>query len=470
MSEFTLLPNYCVAASASSIPGGARASPSDGPRLPVELINKAVRHLADDTSRVRSGLEKDLSACAEACRTLCHSARAVRFRKMDLKLIGHFEPKKLQDTIENWAQYAPIIAPHLRALTLDWNIGEVMSDKRVITAMKALAEKSPLKELYIKGPFQRFPDILYPLAEKDSIRCISFQQLRDIPQELVVGRDGLQFLQLLQAEVEVPPSVHLSNTMCFQFDLNSKRRSHGFRQPKSLLLQLDRNNPNGNVLIQTYCQDLHELTMNVFAKLKTLCLVFKRSSDFLTPFDVAQWLHITGATNLVTLRVVFEYDPADSIADIEEVLELLALQPRSPFEFAELFSQGNTPHLEITLKFPLLYYHTYKQDQLSLVQDEIQELADEMFDHGGVVTVRGLLLEGEDNLMYIVDSLFSPYQANTYLKVLVMHVGSSPPSYVCLTKDGRYAVVAFTLHIDSWMPSPVVDQFGEGKEGDEGDR
>ncbi|PPQ74583.1 hypothetical protein CVT26_007803 [Gymnopilus dilepis] len=425
MLESTLvLPSAYVVLSTPSVSGKSSTRPFDGVQLPTDVVDKIVRHLGDDSDTSSSGgrleLEKNLSACAEASHALRHSARAVRYKEMKLELIQMFKWDKLEDTIKVWSDYVEVIVPHLRDLTVDWNIDEIMADARVTTIVSIL-ERAPLHGLYMKGPFSRLPDVLYPLARKDTLVRLSFQYIQGIPRELVVCRDGLHSLRLIQAKVDVLSTPLLSDTMSFDFDHSSEKLSQFFRRPKSLLLQLDGTNTEGNILLETYCTEVDELTLefpsevgyeylravshNVLAKLGSLCLTFQRGGELVPPFDVLQWLQITGATNITNLGLTFTYDAADDVDDVKEVLEYLSSQPQPSFDVANLFSTRNLPKLEqgeITLKFSLNDYDAYEKEELSSIQEEAQAVACKMFGTGGLVTVKGLLEAEDDAIMYML--------------------------------------------------------------------
>ena len=126
-----------VALSAPYLSNRARALSSHGVQLPVEILSKAMGHLMDDADRARTAVEKDLSACAEACSTLCYYARAIRYKEMDLKLVMYFGSKWRQDMISNWSAHVKVVAPHLHALTIDWDLEDVMADEDVIQIGRA---------------------------------------------------------------------------------------------------------------------------------------------------------------------------------------------------------------------------------------------------------------------------------------------------------------------------------------------
>lgn len=151
---------------------------------------------------------------------------------------------------------------------------------------------------------------------------------------------------------------------------------------------------------------LYAVRRNVLAKVKSLRLVFQQEDEPATPFDVARWLHVAGATNIEELAVIFEYDACDFTGDVDYILQFLLEEPRQSFNIDEIFSRGNIPRLrrgEVGLRIPLLGCSEYEEERLSILRDNIQACADTIFanESGGVVDIKGLLIEEEENSMYI---------------------------------------------------------------------
>ncbi|PPQ74439.1 hypothetical protein CVT26_001420 [Gymnopilus dilepis] len=384
-------------------------------QFPLEVLDEIVEELAADPSRTRKDVERDLSSCARTGRRLRGSTRRVRFRNLTLDLVN-FTPKSMLE----WADHAKVVVPHLRCLTVDWIGADTMERGDVVSLLEAL-QAAVLQELNLKGPFLRLPDVLYGIAGQDSLRCITFQHVRNIPSDLILRRKGLRNLHLKQAHADVPASVPFSENMCIEFDTRADSfELQGFRRPRALHLGLKGDQPLENLVVQALCKQLTELTLdfssesgyehlsnlpsNMFESLTKLSLVFQRGGDLATPFDVPLWMQMTGATNVVDLSIVFIYDCADTVEDIGDVLDGLALQPLPLSNIFDMFAKSNLPKLErgkISLKFSLLAWNDYQPHELAAVQDEIGEFARQLFRGHGDVMIEGLLEEGEDTLLYL---------------------------------------------------------------------
>ncbi|PPR04178.1 hypothetical protein CVT26_003818 [Gymnopilus dilepis] len=415
-SDFVLSPDaLAIDLKNDSKDNGIVDNPFIRPRFPPEVLDEIVEELAADPSRARKDIKRDLDSCAKTGRRLRASTRRVRFRDLTLDLIN-FTPESMLE----WANHAEAIVPHLRGLTIDW-IGADTMERRDVTSLLEILQKAVLRELKLKGPFMRLPDILCGFAGKDSLRCITFQHVQDIPRNLVLHREKLRKLHLKQAHVDVPASTPVSEDMCIEFDTTVNGcEPHGFRRPRALYLGLKGDKPSENVIIEGFCRRLTGLTLNfsseggyeylsklpsdIFENLTKLSLEFHRGGQLGTPFDVPSWMQMTGAINVVELSVTFIYDFADTLEDIEDMLDILASQTLPSFNIADMFAKSNLPKLrrgKFSLKFSLLAWDSYDSRELAAIQDVIGQFARSLFHGDGDVTIEGLLEEGEDTLLYM---------------------------------------------------------------------
>ena len=145
------------------------------------------------------------------------------------------------------------------------------------------------------------------------------------------------------------------------------------------------------------------------------------------PINVLDWMEKTGARdNLVELSITFVYD-CEMLEDVEDALDDMEAKTEMPSEVLEFYSLGTpaatTPsfdlsaifskeHLpkfergKIILKFCVYEEPQYSDVELASARARTQALAQQIFTPPKDVTVEGLIENGEDIIMALVDSEF----------------------------------------------------------------
>ena len=97
---------------------------------------------------------------------------------------------------------------------------------------------------------------LVAASDGDSASALTF------PEDGVLRcpQSSLRSLRLLNAQTTIKPGIPFSNTISFDFDMQSPI-DRGLRSPKALSLVLYESSPQQNILFETYCKNVTELSL-----------------------------------------------------------------------------------------------------------------------------------------------------------------------------------------------------------------